>query len=184
MNWFFPISPKIVKGIPINHHPGAFGFRRRNNYHTGVDLYVPGNVNVFPCEQGTVVKIDQFTGLEDDTGKWMKTWAVMIEGESGVINYGEIEPNDKLKIVSYVNPDNRIGRVLPVIYPGYERPDIPGHSRFMLHLELHKHGTREFPHWHPIKEPSLLDPTFYLFDSLGCPQIILTWENPEGREVG
>lgn len=185
--WNFPIG--YCNGIPLNYHPGAFGFRRRKNFHTGIDLYTKPDTTVFPCEPGMVVKIDQFTGAALGMDWWLDTWAVMVEGNTGVINYGEVEPDSKLKVGSFVNIDSRIGRVVPVVKEGRERPDIEGHSRHMLHLELYKHKTKEFAqtefaHWHPNRDPNLLDPTPYIINSVGAPTKYLSWYNFDGKEVG
>jgi hypothetical protein len=185
--WLFPLDD--CSGIPINFHPGAFGFKRRKNFHTGVDLYTKPLEPVYACEDGVIIKIDQFTGKALGMDWWLDTWAIMVEGESGVINYGEVTKPDHLFVGSKVSTGDYLSYVLPVVKEGRERPDIEGHSRYMLHIELYKHGTSdfaqtEFAHWHPNRDPNLLDPTSFIIDSFGRPTKFFSWYNFEGLEAG
>lgn len=181
--WEFPL--KNCNGIPLNHHPGAFGFQRKKNHHTGVDLYTNDGEAVFAAEDGEVVKIDIFTGPKLGHDWWEETYGVMVEGISGVVNYGEIIPNQDLNIGQKITRGTCIGKVKRVLFPDRFRPDIPGHSCSMLHFELYKHGSREFANWHdPQKNPDLLDPTKYLLDAENGPKKTLTWDNTEGKTVG
>lgn len=139
--------------------PGSFGFRRKHDVHCGVDLYTSEGAEVVAIEDGEVVKVDIFTGPKIGMDWWNETWAVMVEGKSGVINYGEINPScivgQKIKV------GDIIGKVIPVLPPEKLRLDILGHSCSMLHLELYKHGCREFAIWE-LNQPQpegLLDPT-------------------------
>ncbi len=183
LRWDFPIG--ICSGIPINHHPGAFGFKRRRNIHTGVDLYTREGEHVRAVENGVIVRIDQFTGSALGTPFWLDTWAVMVEGASGVVNYGEIIPCADLQVGDHVMRHEVLGKVTPVLKPGKLRPDIPGHSTSMLHFELYDHGSREFAHWHTdAKDDNLLDPTVSLIKSRNAPFNILTWSNKERKTVG
>jgi hypothetical protein len=53
----------------------------------------------------------------------------------------------------------------------------------MLHLELYRHGTRDFIDWlDPQKDMNLLDPSLHLFNSKRSPNKWLTWDNSEGKE--
>lgn len=183
LKWHFPL--KFCNGIPINHHPGAFGFNRKKNHHTGVDLYTNDGEPVYAVEDGVVVKIDKFTGPDMGHDWWESTWGVMVEGASGVVNYGEVTPNENLKINSIVKRGSHIANVKRVLFEHKLRKDIPGHSCSMLHLELYKTGTREFADWHdPQKNPNLLDPTSFLILSENCDKHTLTWENAESLAVG
>jgi hypothetical protein len=120
---------------------------------------------------------------------------MMVEGASGVVNYGEINCPDKAlwmdghytivkKVGDKVKRGEFIATVKQVLFDDKHRPDIEGHSCSMLHLELYKHGAREFAHWHDIaKEPNLLDPTPFLMLSESAPATI-TWNNSENKPVG
>ena len=186
LRWAFPLKnyPPCV-GIPINHHPGAFGFHRRHNFHTGVDLYTESNAVVSAVEGGTIVHIEKFTGPSVGHPWWEETWGMMIEGSSGVVNYGEISQPTRLSVGDRVKKGQVIGNVKRVLFEERLRRDIPGHSCSMLHIELYKHGTRDFAGWEdPSKDPNLLDPTPHLISAIGAPYTTLTWDNPEGKEVG
>lgn len=154
--WYPPIADY---SIPINLHPGAYGVKRKHDYHSGVDLYCADLTAVFACEDGTIVKIDQFTGPELGYPFWETTYAMMVEGSSGVINYGEIN-RPWMNVGDTVYRGEQIGYVKRVLPLDKFRPDIPGHSTSMLHLELYKRGSREFGHWNfEHKSESFLDPT-------------------------
>ena len=179
--WVFPLHS--CNGIPINHHPGAFGFRRAKNHHTGVDLYTEDGADVLAVEDGVVVKVDVFTGPKAGHDWWEETYAIMVEGNSGVVNYGEVN-KPTLNVGDEVQAGDVITTVKRVLFKDKFRKDIPGHSTSMLHLELYKTGTREFAHWHDLtKNPYLLDPTVYLLESRGEFNA-LTWDNQEKRSVG
>lgn len=187
--WIFPL--KKCPGIPINHHPGAFGFQRKNNYHTGVDLYCKDRAVVYAVENGIIVKHDVFTGPRLGHNWWEETYGLMVEGKSGVVNYGEVYSNAESRHFSSCNVGGTVVKGQPiafvkrVLFENKLRPDIPGHSTSMLHLELYKHGTREFADWHDSsKNPDLLDPTPMLMSALHAPSETLTWDNAEKKTVG
>lgn len=148
--------------LPEKDSPGSFGAIRKHDIHTGVDLYTNENEPVYAIESGIVVKIDVFTGPKLGHFWWNETFAVMIEGKSGIINYGEINPC--VKCNQNVKEGDLLGFVMAVLPQGKERLDIRGHSRSMLHIELYKHGTRDFVEW-SLNEPQpncLLDPSLLL----------------------
>lgn len=176
MTFDFPIDN--CNGIPINNHPGAFGYERKYDIHTGIDLYTVKNEIVFPVLPGEVVSVFQFTGKDIGMPWWLDTWAVMIKTEIGTFLYGEIEPAELIKPGYFVEENCRIGNVIPVLPEGKERPDIPGHSRHMLHLELYKNGSTTWESWtkRESKPFNLLDPTPYLLKSNFKSLQILTWD--------
>lgn len=142
--WDWPLvennKPK-GNGLPVSGHPGSFGHRRKHDVHTGIDLYCVEGTLVFPVEPGSVVDIIPFTGPKaacpsfPDQSWWNDTSAVLVQGKSGLVVYGEIKPDPDLEIGQKVW-GQPLGTVIPVLPKGKERPDIPGHSRAMLHLEL------------------------------------------------
>lgn len=156
MSWKMPVE---ALHIPTGDHPGAYGAQRKHEIHTGVDLYVADGSPVCAVEDGTVVGVEWFTGPQSDPPSpwWLPTQAVLVEGGSGVVLYGEIitslAPGTKL------NAGDAVGYVRRVL-----RND-KGLPTSMLHLELHRHGTRASSHpWtllHPCPE-SLMDPTPFL----------------------
>jgi hypothetical protein len=151
----FQYHPDHATALPVGDHPGAFGARRKFHRHEGVDLYVRDGTPIFSVESGVVVLADPFTGesASPPSPWWNDTWAIMVEGPSGVVLYGEIIP--------FVKMDERIvagqllGHVTPVLKKDKGRP------MSMLHLELYENGIREPKGWSP-DDPcptGLLDPT-------------------------
>jgi hypothetical protein len=84
----------------------------------------------------------------------------LLEGESGVVVYGEIKPNYHYWPGDRIKAGEIIGHVIPVLIEDKGRP------MSMLHLELHKHGTKEAVDWTDERPHSLLDPTEHLLTSL------------------
>ena len=177
--WLFPI--KNCNGIPVGHHPGAFAYRRRVSHHTGVDLYTVEGEPVHAMEDGIVTSIEHFTGAQDKSPWWENTDAVVIEGKSGAICYGEIIPNPLLAIGSEVKRGDLVGKVTPVVHKGRERPDIPGHSRSMLHIEYYKPARKKASDTWELDKPMheyMIDPTPYLLKAEGAPknQLVMVGE--------
>lgn len=156
----FQTMPEGVTGLPLLPHPGAFGAVRKHHTHEGVDLYCPEGTPVMAVEAGTIVAIIPFTGPQVDMGWWHDTDAVMVEGATGVVLYGEITP-EPLAIGQAVEPGDVIGHVKQVLVNDKGRP------MSMLHLELYSLGTREafeWKKWADSRPPALLDPTQHLID--------------------
>lgn len=180
MVWRNPLSLKLIPtddplsfssmgadetGLPVGQHPGAFGVQRKYHCHEGVDLYAPIGAVVSAVEAGVVVAVIPFTGPHagPTLAHWLDTWAVFVEGPSGVVVYGEIEPG--VVEGQQVAVGERIGQVVRVLRNDKGRPVS------MLHLELHEAGSRKAPEWlESAKRPSVLrDPTPYLLEaSQGC----------------
>ena len=153
----FPLSD-YVYNIPSGDEPGGFGFNRKYDIHTGVDLYTQQWESVFTIEAGIVVNVLPFTGILADSPWWFDTQAVMVEGESGVILYGELKPI--VKVGDVLEEGSYIGSVERVLKQ--DKGKVPSTS--MLHMELYKHGTRE-PVWWKLEEDKpevLLDITTLL----------------------
>jgi hypothetical protein len=167
--WVFPVDPRSVPGVPVGKHPGAFGAVRKHDRHCGVDLYCPALTEVYAVEEGIVVSVEDFTGPAANCPWWLPTKAIKIEGESGVVCYGEIEP------IGWVAGDpveegDLLGRVIPVLPPEKLRKDIPGHSCSMLHVQIYKHGTIHNPNdIGPTDEmpEDMIDPTPFLLAADG-----------------
>jgi phosphopantothenoylcysteine decarboxylase len=177
LRWRFPLATQadFIEYIDSKHcqmvptgleSPGAFGSVRKHDIHSGVDLYCNDGDWVRAVEDGEVVYVGYFTGQNAGSPWWNDTECVLIEGASGVVNYGEIATD------SYVGQNVKrgdvVGRVVPVLKEGKERLDIPNHSRSMLHVELYEHGTREpIAKWEigSLQPSHLLDPTELLRNS-------------------
>ena len=146
---------KTETEIPIENHCGAFGTERKHDVHTGVDLYCNEGDYVHAIEGGTVVLIEHFTGTEANSPWWNDTEAVHIEGASGVLVYGEIEPVASLKLGARVATSQLLGKVKRVLKQDKGRPVS------MLHMELYKHGSRKSCTWNAgeTRDTQLLNPT-------------------------
>lgn len=163
----FAGMPGGQTGLPLLPHPGAFGFERRHHVHEGVDLYCPEGTEVRAVEAGTVVAIAPFTGeaASPPSPWWRDTWSVMVEGASGVVNYGEVVPEPSLTVGAAVPAGALLGRVATVLTVDKGRPMA------MLHLELYEHGVRDSTEWR-LGEPRperLLDPTQHLASCAAAP---------------
>lgn len=171
MNWQSPIKLKLIPSddgesfrhmksgetaLPIGAHPGAYGVKRKHHFHEGIDLYCPEGTPVYAVEDGDVVSVMPFTGARVGMDWWEDTDAVLIEGASGVVVYGELVP--AVTAGMKVGAGDLIGHVKRVLKIDKGRP------MSMLHLELHTHGARQAPEW-PVKgnkPETLRDPTEFL----------------------
>lgn len=145
--------------VPLAPHPGSFGAVRKYDIHTGVDLYCPEGTEVLAAEPGVVLRIEPFTGTAAGSPWWHDTMAALIEGASGVLVYGEIEPRPDLVPGLEVEEGQVLGVVRTVL-----RKD-KGLPMTMLHFELFEKGYRGDTQWwrHGESQPSgLLDPTSLL----------------------
>lgn len=169
--WVFPLA-KGTFTIPNEPYPGGFGFERKYDIHTGVDLYCEEGEHILACEDGEVIAVGQFTGERVGSPWWNDTWYVSVLGPSGVITYGELNRDvldlpERIRDGEKFKAGEEIGRVARVLKWGKVRKDIPGHSHSMLHLELMSHDARTeemCPTWHhgQPKPPKLLDPTEWI----------------------
>ena len=143
--------------VPIKNHYGSFGVKRKYSHHCGVDLYAPVGTPVYAIESGTVVEIEWFTGPETQTDWWLPTRCVSIEGDTGVIVYGEISEIDNVLVGFKVSQGCRLGSVQRVLRHDKGKPTS------MLHIQLLEHGMidNDIPSWtHGMDKPKgLLDPT-------------------------
>lgn len=147
--------------IPLLPHPGAFSKVRKNHQHEGIDLYCKKGEEIFSIEDGIIVKIKPFTGEHVGSDWWNNTWCVLVEGKTGVFNYGEIIPNPEIKEGMLIKEGTLIGHVETVLKKNKGRP------MNMLHLELYKHGTLDAINEWPLnkeKPDHLLDPTEKLIE--------------------
>ena len=87
-----PIKNIIAK----TPYQGTFAAQRKHDIHTGFDIYCNVKEPVYAIEKGKVINISHFTGKEADSDWWNETKAILIEGHSGIILYGEVEPLVKI----------------------------------------------------------------------------------------
>ena len=183
LQWHFPLQDYCrtapqCSGIPQCGHPGAFLTKRKYHIHTGVDLYCNDGQPISAVEDGLIVSIEDFTGSSQKSSWWEDTKCILIEGATGVVCYGEMEPAPDMKIGNRILKGEHIGNVKRVLKPGKERPDIAGHSTSMLHMEIYKHGTyRAFEENSALGEISdwnvLVDPTPYLASAINASKTVL-----------
>ena len=154
--WAWPLpGTAIALRERAADHPGRFGAVRKFDIHTGVDLYCDERHEVVAVEPGTVVAIETFTGPNAGSPWWHETLAVLVEGASGVVLYGEIVPRAGLEVGTLLGSGEVVGRVARVLKKDKGLPMT------MLHLELYASGTRASSWW-KLGEPrptTLLDPT-------------------------
>lgn len=158
------IAPiKLRYPLPQEGDAGYFGTFRKYDIHTGIDLYCNYNDPVFAIEAGTIVAVEAFTGEHADSPWWNNTWAVLVEGESGVICYGELLPLTPMVPGAIINKETQLGNIIPVL-----KEDKGKNPVNMLHLELYTHGTRKTVWWKLGEErPS----------NLLNPRVLLPYEN-------
>lgn len=151
--WFYPLKEATILPDSL----GQFGAVRKHHTHEGVDLYGEQNESVFAVEDGVVVGIEWFTGEHTNPPSpwWNNTQGLLVEGESGVVVYGEILISEGIEIGSKISKEQKIGELETVLKKDKGRPMT------MLHMELYKKGTRKTGEWdHGNPMPTgLLDPT-------------------------
>lgn len=156
--WTWPV-PSVKKSIPGKNTQGYFGAIRKYDIHTGIDIYCNPNCEVIAVESGVVKNIEEFTGPSAGSPWWRETKAVWVEGDSGVVVYGEIDPI--VNIGDKVSPGDLIGFVKTVL------SNNKGLPMTMLHIELYNKEMTETVWWkHGEEQPeTLLDPTDFLINS-------------------
>ena len=115
----------------MSSEPGSFGYVRKHDIHTGVDLYCEENSEVMSICDGIVVRSGFFTGPETDSPWWNTTYYVLVETKIGFILYGEIDTT--LVEGDLVTEGSVIGVVRPVLKK--DKGVVPSTS--MLHMELY-----------------------------------------------
>lgn len=152
----FPLNFDISK-VP---QEASFGFKRKFDIHTGIDLYCSPKEPVYAIEDGIIMKIDWFTGQFVGSGWWNDTQYLGILGKSGYIIYGEILVNPNLKIGDTVKSGEFCGNVETVLKKDKGRP------MSMLHIELYSEFIDDPLVWNlnENQDKRLLNP-FSLFPS-------------------
>ena len=202
MPWHFPLwnvhGLKYDYPLPLieDGHPGAFGAVRKFDVHTGVDLYCKQGTPICAVEDGTVVEIEIFTGPRAESPWWNETLAILVEGKSGVVCYGEVdiyrftrsrveavrkagEPSledalnyKKFGLHQQGEPYLQVGQTVKrgelLAWTKQVLVKDKGRPMCMLHFELYNPGTRETVWWRKDEpRPSeLIDPTQKLLEAL------------------
>jgi 3-polyprenyl-4-hydroxybenzoate decarboxylase len=163
--WNLPlnfINKDFSDYLPKHNEPGSFGFKRKYDIHTGVDIYCKDNDKVYAVEEGEIIDKGVFTGKKANYEWWNETNYVVIKGKSGYVLYGEI--NDCIfNIGDKIKQGDFIGNVKAVLDKDKIRNDIRNHSNAMLHIELYKEYNKPII-WNlnEKRDKNLLDPTPYL----------------------
>ena len=141
-----------------DEHPGAFGFKRKNHSHEGIDLYCKENDIVLSLTNGKIIDIGKFTGVSIGSSWWNETEYIAIEYKDYVIVYGELIVNSNLKVNDIILENQELGKITPVLKK--VKNDRPIN---MLHLELYekKHYV-EPKEWIEEKPLGLLNPLILL----------------------
>ena len=151
--WLSPLPGSILR-LPLGStHPCGFGSSRKGGFNTGIDLVCEPHQEVVAVESGRVLAITNFSAKQPQP--WINmTRVVLIEGESGVIAYGNIKEVPGLAAGEYIDAGELIGTVMP-IYKNKKNKSTK------LKLEWYTRGTKKRGAWLPCKpKPSnMLDPT-------------------------
>ena len=156
-DWFYPLKDATL----LPDELGVFGANRKHHTHEGIDLYGEQGEPVFAVEDGIVVGAERFTGehCKIPSPWWNNTEALLIEGASGVVLYGEITILRPFIVMDkQIKAGDCIGYLETVLKKDKGRP------KTMLHLELYKHGTRQSVEWEhdKVRPLNLLDPTVFV----------------------
>ena len=86
----FEINYRAVDDTNVGNRPGRQFLATRNNgtrYHVGIDLFAEHRDKVVACEDGRIVSFYRFY----TTSSGEEAYALIIEHEDFVINYGEVK---------------------------------------------------------------------------------------------
>ena len=122
-------------------YKGDFAYKRSFYYHPGVDLYCEKDQEVIAVEDCEIVAIEIFTGPNSERPSpwWNETFAVLAEGDLGVLVYGELIP--EVKVGDKLKAGDLIGKITPVL------KEDKGNGTTMLHFEHYKKGTKVACEW-------------------------------------
>lgn len=160
-----PVKPLYPLRDQLRDYPqSGYGVIRKNDIHTGVDIYAEEGEIVYPILPGKVVAVGYFTGKIVDSPWWNETKYVVIKSEGMYILYGELSLNSKLKVGMVVlgNKLSKLGTVKRVLSGDKDLKNPAS----MLHIELY-YKTTFAVEWNlGEKAPSgLSDPTHLLFNT-------------------
>lgn len=155
MSWIWPV-PSVSKNIPGKETQGYFGAVRKNDIHSGIDIYCEPDALIVAVEPGVVINVEKFTGASVGSPWWQETDAIWVRGLSGVVVYGEV--SSIVSVGQQVNAGEELGFVKTVLMKDKGLPMT------MLHLELYNSSMTETVWWrHGEEKPKeLIDPTSFL----------------------
>lgn len=145
------VSFETVSGSVVGA-PGRRFLAARNGgarIHVGLDVYAERNDEVVACEDGRIVNFYPFYR----TSKGDMSYALFIEHNDFVINYGEVAATSRKDFGWSIGDHVKSGQPIGTIS-----------GTAMLHFETYRLGTKTNIRWLP-KQPrptALLNPTLYL----------------------
>lgn len=156
----FPIK-NFKYHIPNETEPGGFGFVRKHDIHTGIDLYCSKGEPIYSISNGIILDIIKFTGFEESPW-WNDTWAILVYHPGiGTIVYGEIYEPDLIKVGSIVKEGDILGIVSTVL-----KEDKGKNPQNMLHLELYDGVYLDPVIWKDGQKPNKLENPKQLLEKL------------------
>ena len=165
IKWGSPLNGKYF-GLPLGKsNPSGFASKKKYGYHTGVDIICNVNDIVTSVEDGIVTSITNFSRDYTNKKPWINmTKVILVEGESGLIVYGNIKPKKGLRVGDLLDIGDEIGKVMPV----YKKHNKTTTAKCKLKIEWYKPGTIKRLSWRydGYKPSSLLDPTPMLISLL------------------
>lgn len=125
-----PLKCKIQ--LPTDTEPGRFGAVRKHDVHTGIDLYCKDGEPVYAIEDGVIKNHGRFTGASLGFPWWNETDCICIQGDYGIILYGELTINTRIfRDKNTVKEGELLGWIKQVLKVDKGRP------MSMLHIELY-----------------------------------------------
>jgi hypothetical protein len=139
--------------VPKIHSPEDFGYPTFKGYSSGIDLCCSENTQVQAIEAGIVLNIKEYSGKNSNNPWWNSTKSVFVEGESGVIVYSGISPQQSIYIGGFISEGEIVGIVKALFS-----------NKVMLNVQNYKMGNSEFIHWMKKQEQpeELINPRLLL----------------------
>jgi hypothetical protein len=148
----FPLK-KYKHRLPSPFETAAgFGYSQKNGKHqSGIELYCDEGQEVFAIEESDIIDMFLSTGYGAETPWFQNTYTLLLEGNSGVINYSCILIDHDVKFGKTIKEGQLIGRIKKLM-------DISIPS---LYIGLYYNGVEEPIEWNrgEVKPTELLDPT-------------------------
>lgn len=145
--WLNPLGNGSAIRLPIgsgqSNGIGSEEFYNCNQLKCGIDLVCSPQLSVYAVESGTVISLETF--FNNKRKPWISpSMAFLVSGKSGIVCYGNINPNTEVKIGTKVCAGDKLGTVVPF----FSKPTKANCGISRLRIELYKHGTIKRPVWH------------------------------------
>ena len=158
----FEVNYKATDGTDVGTRTGRQFLATRNSglrWHVGLDLFGRDGDKVVACEDGKIVSYYGFYM----TSAGEQSYALFIEHEDFVINYGEVKPGAQGEFGWKVGDMVKAGDVVARVS-----------TTNMIHFETYRRGTGSNQRWMVggTRPPDLLNPTLYLLNLAASAQAI------------